>query len=515
MSEDFNFEIIKQLDQCAELFTNKSSAISYEAKTSYKKFKEVLSHDVDIFYNNHIVRFSYYPHLLLSSTHSVLTCYIALSKTDPKKVFFPLASIYGFLDIIADSALTIPMILTPSSMRECFDCLSSSLYENHSQIADLSYNQAQKAALFDSELENSNIFADIYYGDTPPTNDEIEDEIREIGEKEYKSWKEKVYGVSLSPEEEEEAKASFNKTISQIINDKTEKIFDKKLAALASYFELALARSLSKGGEAYMVGDYKTALKDMTKIAHKTQYEKLLINFMKNEKSPKKHVPEEIYETLTKLYKNGIQKTSLKEGLAFALSSFILSLAWAPIFFGLFFVFCFFVSRDSIFLLGPLDNWPIAIIPCFFMGMITVFLKSEKFYKIFFKKDYQKLIALQTATIPSSSIKFVKALRLIILIASALIFLIFANLNLKLTENGFYDNRDFLTFNGAFYKYEEVDKLCYQKDLYDKEGNIVASSSYFILLKNGEKIELSQFDSFNEKFLEILKNKNIEIEPIP
>ena len=511
-AEKFTSLLMERLEECAKLFYDETSAIFYEAKTIYKNkhkaLDNIISHNIDIYYNNHIIRFSYYPNIPLSTAHSVLACYVSLNKTDYQKLFYPLSQVYGFFGITPSYALTLPLILSLDSMTECFECITESLTAIHSDIKDLSYSQGKKDTLFNTEFG----FACAYFKSKFPTMDDITLEIDKVKKEWYKYWISNIYEQPLSPKDEADVKSDLEQIILRINDEAQSMLLADKQKFLMFYFQYVLRQSLSTGYEAYMVGNYSTAIKKLKKLKNKTRYETLLINYMENAKSPQRHVPESVFKNLSELYKNGISKNNFKESLAIAPAMIMFGTLWAPLFLAIYFFFCYFENRNSIYLLGSFENAPSVILPALIMGIPMIYFNSKKFYKLFFRKNFQKLMELENATFSRSTHKFMKVMTAVLLIGSIAFLFLTVHQNVKLTENGFYDNTAFFSIKGPFYEYKDVDKLHYQQETPDGRGGTFPYSSYVIILKNGEKVDIDQFDSCNEKFLNVFKDKGVEVE---
>lgn len=507
----FTGALIAQLERCAKAFYDKSRAVFYETKTTYKNqpetFANVRSYDIDIYYNSHIVRFSYYPHVPLTMAHSVLTCYVSLEKADSKKLFYPLSQLYGYFKLSPAHALTIPMVTTADSMKECFDFLAASLHKMDSQIRNLSYDEARKTDLFNSEVEAAVALFKTEY----PTNEDLRKFLDDAQRDWYPVWKaeqEKEYAATT----ETEMQADFERLLSRLMNNVQAFLEEDKQRLLSFYYRQLIIRALRAGYEAYMTGNYASAIKKLKKLKHRISYENGLIEYMENAATPRPHVPDAVFKNLTELYKNGIPQYSLKMALAVAPAVLLFGLMWLPLFLVIYGLFYFFESRDAVYLLGPLSNVPSAMVPAMMMGIPMIYFNSKRFYKVFFRKNYQRLIELENATHSYVSHQFMKFLTAILLIASIAFLFLTVHQNIKLTQNGFYDNTEFWGVYGSYYKYEEIDKLYYREQTHGEYGDMFPYPSYVIRLKNGKEIDPYLFDSWNEKFLDVFRSKGVLVE---
>jgi hypothetical protein len=505
-ASQFTEGLINQLEQRAKAFYEKTSGGFYEAKTVYndaqrETFDNVRSHDIDIYYNNHIIRFSYYPHVPLTMAYSVLTCYVSLEKVEPKKLFYPLSQVYGYFKLTPANSLCIPLILSDESMKDSFDLLSRALIEVNTQIKALSYDIDRQIDFFNSEAEA----AIALFKREIPTDDDMQKFLEYAKQVWYPLWK-------AEQEDEAETKADFERFLSRTMDDINMLIESDKKKLLQFYYHQLTMRVLGTGYEAYMVGNYALAIKKLKKLKLKTPYDNSIIDFIKEQKVSRPHVPDSVFINLTELYKNGISKNNFKEALAVAPAMLLFGLIWLPVFLGIYFLFYFIENTGAVYLLGPLSNAPSVMLPAMLMGIPMIYFKSKVFYKLFFKRNYQKLITLENAVYSRSTHRYIKFLTSVLFAGSFIFLLLTVHQNIKLIQNGFYDNTDFWSMYGSYYRYEEVNQLQYRKESPDGHGGTFPYPSYVIQLKNGKEVDLSDLDSCNEQFLQAFRSKGVFVE---
>lgn len=450
--DQFTGQMIAQLENCIKVYCEKNASLAYDSKTTFKNglesFEHILSHDVDIFYNSHIIRVTYYPHMPLSLSHSVLTCSVSFEKANPDRIFHPISQIFGYMKVIPARTLTIPMILTADSMRESFDFLMSAVQEAHPFIERLSYDEARNADFLESEIS---------------------------------------------------AAAALIKV-------------DDKRKLLRFYYQQLLMRATHPAYEAYMVGNYALAIKKLKKFKNRTAYEDGLIEYMQKAASPRPHVPSAVYVNLTGLYQNGVPKSSFKEALFVVPAMLLFGLPWLPVFLGLYFLFYYFENKDAVYLLGVLSNAPSVMLPSMLMGILMIYFNSRIFYKLFFRKNHQKLIELENATHTTATHQFMKALSVFIAIGSVIFLFLTVHQNIKMTPDGFYDYTDFWSIQGEFYPYSEIDRLYYRAESPNGYGDMIPVPSYVIMLKNGTELDAIPLDTTDKKFISVFRSKNVAID---
>ncbi|MDD2361958.1 MAG: hypothetical protein PHH84_03225, partial [Oscillospiraceae bacterium] len=393
------------------------------------------------------------------------------------------------------------LILSPESMTEGFCCLAEAVEAIMPNIQSLSYDPEQKTLLFNQEVESAVLMLKKEY----PTTEDLQNFFHDIGKDGFESWK-----AEQSPmANEEEMREEFDNLISRLKDDVHSVIEQDKKGFLTYYYDFLLMRYVSPAYEAYMTGNYTAALKKLKKQKYKTAYENRLIEYLDNAQTPRPHVPESIYINLTELYKNGIPKNNIKEGLMIAPAMLIFALIWLPLYLAIYFLFYFIESRDAVYLLGTLANAPSAMFPAMICGIPMLYFQSKRFYKLFFKKNYEQMAALDNAVNSRSTHRFMRALMGVLVACSVVFLALTAHQNIKLTETGFYDNTNFWSLQGEYYSYDEVDKLHYREQTPSGYGDMLDIPSYVILLKNGEELDPYRFDSNDEKFLDVFRKKGV------
>ena len=502
----FTEVIITQMERCAKAFSDERGADFFERQTVFKNAAQtadnIRAYNAEVYFGGYIVRFCYYPHLPLTVSHSVLSCHVSLEKVEAARVFYPLSQIYGFLGICPESALTIPLILSGEEMKEAFDCLAGAFDKIAVKIRDLSYDAEGKAALFDGELDAGiAVFKNEF-----PTEDALSALAESARKDWYGQWKTERQDIS----DETELKAEFDAMLTRLLGDIRSMIYEDKRKFLDYYYGFITARAVSPAYEAYMTGNYAAAVKKLKKQRRKTAYEKLLIGYMQSAETPSPHLPGPIYKNLTELYKNGIPKNNLKEALAVGASMLICGIICLPGLLAVYFIFYLIEGIGAVYLLGSLQGAPAAIIPAMFCGLPVIYFNSKRFYKLFFKKDYSRLTALDSATNSRSTRRFMKVLAGIIIAGSLVFLALTAHQNIKLTDTGLYDNSAFWSIRGDYYAYDEIEKVYWREST--PGGENPGTPSYVILLKSGRELDPYWIETRDEKFLAALKAKGVQIQ---
>ena len=475
----FTEDRINRLNQCAQSYAARTRALSCTEHTTYrdrtKTYDNIRTHDIDIVYHNHIARFTYFPHVPLTTAHSVLTCSVSLNTVDSQRLFHPLSQLYGLMALSPSNALTIPIITSDDSMMECFDSLAQALNEIDEHIRALSSDQERKAAFVQSEIDAAATFV----RKKVPGDKDLRQPLADTRQKCY----------------------PLNNALRASIKEDDQKL-------LAFYYKHLLMRSLGTAYEAYLVGDYSTALKKIKKLNHRTPYENGLIREMEEAKQARPHVPDSILRNLTELYEYGIPKDNLKTSLAVIPAILLFGLIWLPVALGVYFLFYYLEYRDAVYLLGPLENAPSVILPAILMGIPMLHYKSSTFNKLFFRKNYEKLTELDNAQFSRKSHRFLNFLVVLLAVGSVVFLFLTVNQNIQLTESGFYDNSS----NGTYYPYEDVDHIAYREQTPNGRGGVFPYPSYIIQMKDGTAVDPAHVNTDDVRFLEIFRDKGVPVE---
>lgn len=208
----FTQEIIAQMNECSKRFYNTNRAGFLDYKTTYinqiETFDNIRIHYANVCFNNFIIRFCYYPHVPLTTSHSALTCFVSLEKSETERFYYPLSQIYEYFGICPENALTIPLILSPESMKECFCHLTEAVKTIMPKIQSLSYYPEQKTLLFNQEIESAILMLKKEY----PSAEDLQNFFHNIGKDGFESWK-----AEQSPTaSEDEMKQEFEIVISRL-----------------------------------------------------------------------------------------------------------------------------------------------------------------------------------------------------------------------------------------------------------------------------------------------------------
>lgn len=499
-SAQFTKDIMDQLDLCARSYYS-FPEIHTTFFTKDQGFEHVKCHNIDIYFNHMILRYSYYPHL--NVTHSVLTCYVSVEKSETKRVFYPLCEFFGLFGRTPENALTIPLILSPESASECFDMLTAEFQKIQVQLESFSYDLEGKENFFESQTAWS-----IQILKKELTDYEtMEKAINQAGLDYYQEWIESqstTYG-------QEESKERFERMMRNYLDETKEQLEKERINLLQNHYQLMLNYWVSPTYEDYMTGNYHQALIKLRKNKYPSPYDQLLIAYMENAEEPNRHVPDSVYHILTKILSKNIPKHSLKEALAIGPAMILFGLMWIPLFLLLYLLFFYLENRNTLYLLGPLSNMPSVMFPSMIMGIVTIYFRIEWFYGLFFRKKYDQYMKLEYATNTPGTRRFMKWMRGAILFCSVIFIGLTVHHNVKLTDQGLVDNSGFWKIQGTFYAYDEIAKVYYREETPDGYGGMMEYPSYVIELNNGKILDFYDFSTDNAGFLQVFREKDIPV----
>lgn len=271
---------------------------------------------------------------------------------------------------------------------------------------------------------------------------------------------------------------------------------------LDSYYSWITNRSVSPPFIHLLKGDHSKALRKLKKLKNKSGYENRIVDFISENKE-------------LNIKSTDASLSSAKELTVIILSFYFLAIAWSPAFLLLYLFFMQFESFNSIYLLGPISNIPFVVLPSLLMGIVSSYFTRNKAIKLLFKKNYKAYLHQDYITNSHNSDKFIKGLFKLLLVVCITITFFMVKSNIKFTDNGFYDNTDFLSLQGKFYSYEQVDKVYYKPNRINGFDQNLEFPSYVIVLTNGEEIDLYEFEEIKtteKKLIPLLTEKNIKIE---
>lgn len=451
--------IFAQFDQSAKAFCQNTGGLFCQISSDYKgeeKPENLRYRYAKIYYNAFVIKFTYTAHGILSVVNSILSCSISFDKTEEGSVDVPLPLFMDYCDVDVAAPMCVPLISNPAGMVQAFDCIESALNRQLEEITKISYDIAEKEKIltaFNEELQY--IF-------------EVEDP-----------------------------------------NDMAN--FDIMAVEIANFFVLRFASDAFLNS---LKGNYAKAIKQLSKIKKLTGYEKRMLRIWLSESLQMPDISEitvnaETYDG------NGVQKTSGKELLSLLLAAVVLTPVAAAGYLLIYFLIVSYEGLQSVYLMGPLYNYPYCIMAGFLTAFEASYFARFKIYKWLFKKDYEKYFEMDYIQNGGGADRFMKGFLVVLVAAGIALSVLLAKWNLNFKADGFIDNTEFLSLKGQYYAYEEVDRVYYKASRVNAFNETLEFPSYVLALKNGEEIDLYEYGEISDyegKLLDLLRASGVKVD---
>lgn len=105
-----------------------------------------------------------------------------------------------------------------------------------------------------------------------------------------------------------------------------------------------------------------------------------------------------------------------------------------------------------------------------------------------------------------------KAPAIILAIGSLVFLFLTVHQNIRLTQDGFYDNTNFWTIQGEFYRYSDIDRLQFREKTPNGYGDFRNVPSYVILLKSRKAIDPIHLDTMDKNFSDAFRKNGVFVE---
>ncbi|MBQ8043492.1 MAG: hypothetical protein IJ272_05010 [Clostridia bacterium] len=280
---------------------------------------------------------------------------------------------------------------------------------------------------------------------------------------------------------------------------------------LELYYVIDVSRFTMDSYIDYTTGKYKRAIKRYGKLKDKlTSYEKRLVEYIKTTE-----VQKPVEDNMNTLVEAKNLKNIKTELLPMYLSWIILTPMWCIIYYLVYYIALYFLSKNAIYITG---SWAYAIfLPAFMTAIINSYFTRNTTYKLLFKKKYNEIKALDEIE-NGGKIESVMSKLFQFIIAIGLVFSILAaNTNISFYDEYFKNNLEFLNIKGTSYNYQDVECVYKADGIINDFGQVVNNPTYVIILKGGEKINLYydvEFEDIKENIIPIFEGHNIEIREI-
>lgn len=307
----------------------------------------------------------------------------------------------------------------------------------------------------------------------------------------------------------------YKNTILRAYTDEMKYIFDvDDLSKIIDYYfyDFFVLRFTTDVFQYLLKGNFEKVCKKLEKIKRPTGYEKRLLKMIRSGLYEKSQTDSAV---ISDIYKSGSQtKEDIKELLVLFASWLVLTPFASAVYLLVFFSVFAMENKDSVYLMGTLYNLPYCIMLGFFTAIALSYFTRFKFYKLLNKKGYEEYFRKSSLMNGKGADNFMKAFAYIIFCISIVMSVMFCKWNINFKENGFVDNSKFLSLQGEYYTYEEIDKVYYLSQRVNGFGDVLDFPSYVIVV-DGKEIDLYDFadvDDYEEELLGFLEEKGVKIE---
>lgn len=448
--------IYTQFDKSARSFCERTKGIYCDVTREYKG--EEVPQNITylfakIYYRSFAIKFIYTAHGMLSTVNSILECSVCLDKNDDSTEM-PLSLLMDYCNMITSTPLSIPFITDVTAMVEAFQCIGSVLEDLFTELNEMLSKPGHKEKvlqLFHNEMK---------------------------------------YVFKLEDESEN---------------------FEDMNEVFREFFTL---RFTSNAFINAIKGNYTKAVKQLRKIKRLTGYEKQMLSLWRVKEQGVTADLSVIIENAEMYNEHGVQKADFKEFGAMFFSWIVLTPAIAIVYLGLYFLIVHFEGWKSVYLMGPIYNFPICIMFGFITAIGTSYFTRLKFYKIFYKKDYEKYCEMDYIQNGGSADRLMKRFLIALIVISIVGCGLLAKWNLNFLNHGFIDNSKFFSIHGEYHSYSEIERIYYKPDRVNDFGDVLDFPSYVIVLKSGVEIDLyehGEITDYEHELLDYLKSIGVEI----
>lgn len=456
--DQFDISARKFCENTDGIFCDITSVHKGELKPQNLKYRYA-----KIYYNAFIVEFKYTAYGIMSITNSILESIVYFDKNEDA-IGIPLPFVIDHCNVDTATPLCIPLISNAEGMRQAFHCIGSVLQNILTDITRINYDTTEKEMLLQSFKKE----IDLIFGASPM--DDKSEKIDQV----HKPF---------------------------IIDEYCYRYFTHRFSSVA-FIDL-------------IKGQRKKAIKQLRKTKSLTGYEKRVLNVWISHDHLEIPDLSAIRKNAEAFNDSGVQKVDLKEFSTLFFSWILLTIGLSVPYAGIFYLLVYIEGRNSIYLMGPIYSLPYCICFAFITAIAASYFTRFQFYKLLFKKDYERYREIDAMQNGSGSDKVMNVFLILIVVSSFVGCILLSKWNLNFLQNGFIDNTSFFSLQGEYYSYHEVDRIYYKPDRINGFGETLDMPSYVLVLKNGKEIDLYEFDDISQYengLLDHLRDHGINIE---
>lgn len=449
--------ILTRFDQAAQRFCDDTSGIFCEISSVYKgtgASRHLRYRFAKIYYHSFSVTFVYTAHAILHTVNSILSCAVSVEKHEHAAAI-PLPLITDYCDKDVAAPLYIPFITNEEGMQQAFDCIGRVLRGLLPELADISLDPMRKTALL----------------------------------------------------------AAFSKDMTDVLDiDDWEQTQADLPAYLIDFFVL---RFCSDAFINHLKGNFARSHKQLSNVKKRTGYEERMLAFWASDAPADDADLSAILINAASYNESGVPKADAREFGALFLSWVLLTPLVAAVYSGLYFLLVYLEGRESVYVMGAIENFPFCIVFAFITAIALSYFTRFTFCRWFFGKRFDRYREMDYIQNGRSADKAMKRLLVFLAIVSMIGIVLMAKWNLNFLPDGFVDNSRFFSLRGEYHAYSEIEKVYYKPDRVNGLNQTIDFPSYVLVLRDGTEIDFyehGEIDDYETELLTYLRDWGVTVE---
>ncbi len=264
-------------------------------------------------------------------------------------------------------------------------------------------------------------------------------------------------------------------------------------------------------------GNTEKAAEKLENFKKRFRCENRLISLWRSDKAPDAEKIPSVSRNMDWYNDKGVKASGGKPLLAIILSWFTLAIPASAVYFAIYFIMYFIQKNGSVCLIGVPENCFFCLLAGFFTAVALSYFTRCPFYRVFGRKNYEKLLERDQLENGAYHDRGMKVLLSIVVMASVVAVVLMSKWNLNFKEDGFIDNSEFFSFGGVYYTYDEIERIRYVPDRENGYGETLELPSYSLVMKDGREIDLFDFeydgiDRYDPSLTDFLREKGVSVE---
>jgi hypothetical protein len=420
-----------------------------------------------VYFHNYAILFNYIAYGLLNQTNSILELQVRFGNAESGLVY----SIYDVLNLLDSPELpilTLPWITSRGICASAVAWLGQQVDRYTAQLQDIA-DHPEKCQIIETNLQRDVLAMAGWQGDPP--------ESRQL----------------------------------QMMRGLHQDLLRERLIVLQA--DILVKNNLAKAG------------KRLAKMKNRTLYESRLLAHLtelnlRNQSNQPKQVcgpgREPAFDAppgyAWHLQQAGKLKSNIQEFLAMFAAWILMTPAWGLLFWLLYGLFFKAATANSLHV--ATEGVYYLFMPAFICSIAFSYNIRHWIYRRIFRRSADLNLRLDAMSNGPGTDRFMQVFFRIVLIGSVGMVLFLAKSNIRFYEQGFMAQPAFLAMAGEYYPYQQVDHIAYQATRVNGFGDTLDSPSYVIYLRDGQQIDLFDYDSVEntkKHILPILRQADVAV----